>query len=94
MIIFSLVSLFIGVALGQHFKIRVVIPVSVVVLLFAVGTSATHAQSVWSITLTAVIVWITMQIGYFIGIAVHHVRSARSSSRASSLASHAASARR
>jgi hypothetical protein len=94
MIILSLVSLLIGVALGQHFKIRVLIPGSVVLLIFLVGTSVTHAQSGWSIALTAVIVWLTMQIGYLIGIVVHHLRSTRSSNRASSLASHAASARR
>lgn len=93
MIILSLVSLLVGAVLAQYFKISVLVPASAIVLLFAIGSGVTHAQPVWLIVLTTTIASISMQIGYFIGIVVHHFRSASLASRSSSLASHAASAR-
>jgi hypothetical protein len=74
MIILSLLCLLVGAVLGQYFKIRVLIPASVIVLLLAVGTGVTYAHSAWSIILTASMASISIQIGYFIGIVIHHFR--------------------
>ena len=93
MIIFSLASFLAGMLLGQHFKVRVLIPVIVIIFLLAVGTGVTYAHSAWSTILTALIASKSAQIGYFTGIVIHHFRSAHLSSRPSSLASHAGSAR-
>jgi hypothetical protein len=93
MIILSLASFLAGIVLGQHLKVRVLIPISGILFLLAVGTGVTYGYSAWSIILIALIASTSGQIGYFTGIVIHHVRFAHLSNRPSSLASHAGSAR-
>jgi hypothetical protein len=85
MIILSMVSLLVGAVLGQHFKVMVLIPAIAVVLVLAVVTGVTHAQTAWSIVIMAVAAATSLQIGYLLGIAIRHVLAAALSSRSSSL---------
>jgi hypothetical protein len=61
------------------------------VLVLAAGTGVVHADSVWSVVLMTAAAAGSMQIGYLIGIGVHHVLGAAVSNRPSPLASPAAS---
>jgi membrane protein DedA with SNARE-associated domain len=91
MIILSTISLLVGALLGQRFRVMVLMPATAIVLLIAVGTGATHVYTAWSIILMAVAAATSMQIGYLIGIGVHHVLAAALSRRSPSLVSPTAS---
>jgi hypothetical protein len=91
MIVLSTISLLVGALLGQRFKVMVLMPATAIVLVIAVGTGVTHAYTAWSIILMAVAAATSMQIGYLIGIGVHHVLAAALSSRSPSLVSRTAS---
>lgn len=85
MITISMISFLAGVALGQRFKVMVLMPAISIALILAVGSGVTHAQTAWSIVLTAALAALCLQIGYLIGIFVHHVHVAALSRRSSSL---------
>lgn len=95
MLVVAVTSLLIGAALGQRFTVMILLPGTVILLALSIATGVTHANTVWSIALTTAVAVTSMQIGYLIGIGVHHFRAARShlSSRSPTLASPAASAR-
>jgi hypothetical protein len=93
MITISMISFFAGVALGQRFKVMVLMPAIAIVLVLAVGSGVTHTQTAWSIVLTAVLAAVCLQIGYLTGIFVHHVHVAALSRRSSSITSSEAQAR-
>jgi hypothetical protein len=85
MITISMISFLAGVALGQRFKVMVLMPAIAIVLVLALGSGVTHAQTAWSIILTSVLAAVCLQIGYLTGIFVHHVHVAALSRRSSSL---------
>ena len=85
MITIPMISFLAGVALGQRFKVMVLMPAVAIVLVLAVGGGVTHAQTFWSIFLTAVLAAVCLQIGYLTGIFVHHVQVAALSRRSSCL---------
>jgi membrane protein DedA with SNARE-associated domain len=91
--ILSMISLLVGALLGQRFKVMVLMPATAILLILAVGIGVTHAQTAWSIVLMAAAAATSMQIGYLIGIGIHHVLAAAWSSRSSPRASPTASAR-
>ena len=93
MMILLMVSLLVGAVLGQRFKVLVLIPATAIVLVLAVATGVTQAQTVWSIILMAAAAATSMQIGYLIGIGIRHVLGAVWSSRSSPLTSPTTSAR-
>ena len=93
MITISMISFLAGVALGQRFKVMVLMPAVAIVLVLAVGGGVTHAQTFWSIFLTAVLAAVCLQIGYLSGIFVHHAHMAALSRRSSSLNSPKTTAR-
>jgi hypothetical protein len=93
MITISMISFFAGVALGQRFKVMVLMPAIAIVLVLAVGSGVTHAQTAWSIIVTAFLAAVCLQIGYLTGIFVHHVYVAALSRRSSSLSSPKTTAR-
>ena len=76
MILLSMVSLLVGALLGQRFKVMVLMPATPIVLILAVGTGVAHAQTAWSIVLMAAAAAISMQIGYLVGIGIHHILAA------------------
>lgn len=73
MITVSLVSILAGAALGQRFKVWVLIPAIPILLVLVVRMGATDAQPAWSIALTAALAAMCVQIGYVAGILVRHV---------------------
>jgi hypothetical protein len=86
MTILSIFSLLAGAVLAQRFKVMVLMPASVIVMVLAVGAGVTHAQTAWSIVLMAATAATSIQIGYLIGIGIHHFVAATVSSRSSRLA--------
>jgi membrane protein DedA with SNARE-associated domain len=87
MIILSVVSLLVGAVLGQRFKVMALMPATAIVLVLAVATGVTQAQTAWSIVLMVAAAATSMQIGYLIGIGIRHVLAAALSSRSSPLTS-------
>jgi hypothetical protein len=83
--ILLMVSLLVGAALGQRFKVLVLMPATAIVLVLAVGTGVTQARTAWSIVLMAAAAATCLQIGYLVGIGVHHVLAAALSKRSSPL---------
>jgi hypothetical protein len=92
MMTLSMISFLVGAVLGQRFKIVVLIPAFAILLAFAVGTGVAHDQTAWLIVLTATAAATCLQIGYLVGIGVHHVLTAALSKRSSSLTSTTTSA--
>jgi membrane protein DedA with SNARE-associated domain len=91
MILLSTVSLLAGMALAQYFKVMVLVPASLIVLVLAVATGATHTYTAWSIVFMAAAASTCIQIGYFLGIGIRQYVLAAISSRPSSLTATAAS---
>jgi hypothetical protein len=83
MMMLSVVSLLVGAVLAQRFKVLVLMPATAVVLVLAVGTGATQARTDWSLVLMATAAVTCLQIGYLVGIGVHHVLAAALSRRSS-----------
>jgi hypothetical protein len=93
MITISMISFLAGAALGQRFKVMVLMPAIAIVLVLAVGTGVTHAQTAWSVVLMAATAAACLQIGYLTGIFIRHVLVAALSRRSSSLNSPETTAR-
>jgi NADH:ubiquinone oxidoreductase subunit 6 (subunit J) len=87
MITISMISFLAGAALGQRFKVMVLMPAIAIVLVLAVGTGVAHAQTAWSTVLMAATAATCLQIGYLIGIFTHYVLVAVLSRRSSPLTS-------
>jgi fumarate reductase subunit C len=73
MMILLLVSFLIGTVLGQGFKVFVLAPLFVIALVVTIGAGVSHADTAWSIVLTAATVAIGMQLGYFFGLGLRLV---------------------
>jgi hypothetical protein len=70
MISFSMISFLFGAALGQRFKVLVLVPAMAIVIMTALGAGVMQAQGAWWIVLMAVSASICLQFGYFAGIGV------------------------
>ena len=93
MMTLSMISFLVGAVLGQRFKIVVLIPAFAIVLFFVVGTGVALAQTGWWMVLMAAAAVTCLQIGYLVGIGVHHVLGAALSRRSSPLTPTTTSAR-
>jgi predicted Na+-dependent transporter len=78
----ALISLLIGMVLGQRFKVLALVPAMAVVVLIAVGAGVARGAGVWPTILMVVVAMATVQIGYLAGIAI---RSLLAAGRASKL---------
>ena len=67
-ILLVVISLVAGIALGQWFKILILVPVMSVALVGTIAAGIARADNVWSIALMAIAVVTALQIGYLIGI--------------------------
>jgi hypothetical protein len=85
MIAISIVSFLVGAALGQRFKVIVLIPA--IVIFSGLAIIAAHADSAWSIVLMAAATTTCLQIGYFVGFGVRHALETRIWLSSSSLTS-------
>jgi hypothetical protein len=68
--ILLLVSLLVGLVLGQRFKVLVLIPAAVPVLTLAIFVGIVRGDSFWPITITALGAITSLQLGYFLGLAM------------------------
>jgi hypothetical protein len=91
MITLSIVSFLVGAVLGQHFKVLVLMPTTAILVVLSAATGLTQSHTVWSIVLTVAAAAASIQVGYLIGIGVHHVLPATWSSGSASLTSPTAS---
>jgi hypothetical protein len=70
-ILLVVISLVAGIALGQWFKILIlVLPVMSLALVGTIAAGIARADNVWSITLMAIAAATALQIGYLIGISL------------------------
>ena len=75
------ISLVAGIALGQWFKVLILVPVMSLALVGTIAAGIARADNVWSIGLMAIAVVTALQIGYLIGIwlrSFHCCRNVRS----------------
>jgi hypothetical protein len=86
-----MISLLVGMVLGQRFKVLVLLPAIAFALLLAIGGGIVRADSGWWIVLMAAAAATALQIGYFVGVGIRHVLVAvpGSKSPATSLSSSA-----
>jgi hypothetical protein len=83
MIWLSIVSITAGALLAHRFKIVVLVPATLVVVLLAVGAGLAQTKAVWAILVTIVVAGVGLQTGYFVGMLIHYgsgFRLARGSS--------------
>src|SRR5258708_15047152 len=72
MIWLSIVSLTAGALLAQRFKIIVLMPATLAVVLLAIGAGLAQTQGVWPTLLMIAAASVCIQTGYFVGMLIHH----------------------
>jgi hypothetical protein len=72
MIWLSIVSLSVGALLAQRFRIIVLMPATLTVLVIAIGAGLAQASSAWLIVLTITAATASIQVGYFVGMLIQH----------------------
>ena len=70
----AILSLLVGVALAQRFKVLVLVPAIMITLLFALVSGLARGDVNWTAAaLIAVTIIVGLQIGYLLGIGVRHL---------------------
>jgi hypothetical protein len=69
----AFVSLLIGLALAQRFKVLSLIPVIFLTLLFALTAELSGANRAWTSALTATVAIAGLQVGYLLGIGLRQL---------------------
>lgn len=83
----SLISFLFGAALGQRFKVLVLVPAMAIVMMLSIGAGIMNAQKPWWIVLIVVTASTCLQFGYFVGIGIRHFLAAAPSGDSSPVAS-------
>ena len=73
MIMFAVVALFIGIALGMRFKVLILAPTIVICSVAILGVGAARDSSLWPILLGVVSALAALQMGYLAGAIVRFV---------------------
>ena len=94
MIWLSTVSLVAGGLLAQRFRFMVLAPATFVAVVVAMAVGVAQTDSVWRIILTIASASTGMQIGYFLGMLVHHGLGARLAHRSAVVSRAQGAARR
>jgi hypothetical protein len=81
MITLAMISLLVGMVLGQRFKVLVLLPAIALALVLTVGGGIVRSDSTWWIVLMAATAAATLQVGYVIGVGIRHVLVAAPASR-------------
>jgi hypothetical protein len=71
MLMLLLICLLIGAVLGQRFKVLVLTPAMALAATAAVGF--THADTIWQILGSVLVVTTSLQIGYFCGVGIRYL---------------------
>jgi hypothetical protein len=74
-------SLLAGMALGQRFKVIVLLPTAIVACLLVAGLGVARANEAWTIAYLALVSILCLQVGYLAGIGVRYVPVALRASR-------------
>jgi hypothetical protein len=69
---FAMISLLVGMVLGQRFKVLVLLPTIAIAVLFAIGVGIAQADTAWWIFLTAAATATSLQIGYLAGCGIRY----------------------
>jgi hypothetical protein len=70
----AILSLLVGVAIAQRFKVLVLVPAIMIALAFAFISRLVRADTGWTATaLIAITIIVGLQIGYLLGIGVRHL---------------------
>jgi hypothetical protein len=67
------ISLLVGMVLGQRFKVLVLVPISAVALIIAVGVGTAQGNSLPLIAIISAAAISSLQIGYLVGISLRHL---------------------
>lgn len=73
MILLAILSLLLGMVLGQRFAVLILVPAIFFTLAIAIGIGAARIGSPWIIGLTAAAAISCLQLGYFLGLAIRHL---------------------
>jgi hypothetical protein len=71
MLLLSLICLAVGAALGQQYKVLVLIPSMALATIAVAGIA--HAGTLWQILGTAFLATSSLQIGYFAGVSIRYL---------------------
>jgi hypothetical protein len=69
----AVISLLAGMALGQRFKVLVLVPLILLTAVFAIATWVAHGGGAWQIGRTAAVAIVGLQMGYLLGLGVRHL---------------------
>jgi len=69
---FVLISLLVGMVLGQRFKVLVLVPAIAVWLPVAIGVGIAHSEELGPTVLLAALAVASLQIGYLVGVGIRY----------------------
>ena len=95
MISLGILSLLVGAVLAQRFKVMILLPATVMVIVAAGGIGLTQSYTIGSTMLTVAAGGLSTQVGYLFGLGLRYLLEARSTenlqpARASASARHSA----
>lgn len=73
MIMPILISLLTGMLVAQQFKVLILLPIMLLSAVFTIGVGFARAERPWVIPTAAVLAIVSVQIGYLLGLAAHHL---------------------
>jgi hypothetical protein len=71
-ITFGLISLLVGMVLGQRFKVLAVVPAMAASLLVSIGVGIAYSEGLGRTVLLAALAVASVQIGYLVGVAIRY----------------------
>ena len=80
MLTFVLISLLVGMVLGHHFKVLVLLPAIAIVILAMISAEIAGADR-WQTALTAIAASVVLQLGYMAGYGIRRFTAAARASR-------------
>ena len=90
----SILSLLAGVALGQRWRVAILVPAVILVSLAATGAGIAQDHGLWSIALTAIVADTAVQIGYLVGLLIRPIPVSAPANRTTTSVQRAALAER
>jgi hypothetical protein len=69
-LVLAIIGMLGGVALGLRYKVLVLVPAGVLAIAVAMIIGIARADHLWSIALAMMVLWMFIQFGYFVGVAI------------------------
>ena len=70
MMILAIISLLVGMVLGQRFKVLILGPAILLAFLTVISIGIARGDSAWTVVLTTIMVNVGLQTGYLLGISI------------------------